>query len=136
MSYRGSKPVSDARKKILIIEDEQDIITALRLRLESNSYQVISASDGADGLNKARSENPALIILDIMLPKLDGYKIARMLKFDEKFSKIPIIMLTAKVQQSDIQRGKEAGADAYVTKPFKAEELLGQIKQLLAQPVR
>ncbi len=125
--------MSDAKKKILLIEDEQDIITALRLRLESNGYAVVSAGDGADGLGKARTENPDLIILDIMLPKLDGYKIARMLKFDEKFSKIPIIMLTAKVQQGDIQRGKEAGADAYVTKPFKAEELLAEIKKLLAQ---
>ncbi len=124
--------MSEAKNKILIIEDEQDIITALRLRLEANGYEVISAADGAEGLSKARSENPALIILDIMLPKLDGYKIARMLKFDEKFTKIPIIMLTAKVQQSDLQRGKEAGADAYVTKPFKAEELLAEIKKLLA----
>ncbi len=124
--------MSDAKKLILIIEDERDIVTALRLRLEANGYAVISAGDGAEGLSKARAESPALIILDIMLPKLDGYKIARMLKFDEKFSRIPIIMLTAKVQQSDIQRGKEAGADAYITKPFKAEELLAQIKQLLA----
>ncbi len=123
--------MSEPKHKILIIEDEKDIIVALRLRLEANGYEVIAASDGAEGLNKARAEKPSLIILDIMLPKLDGYKIARMLKFDEKFSKIPIIMLTAKVQQSDIQRGKEAGADAYVTKPFKAEELLAQIKQLL-----
>jgi len=125
--------VSDAKKKILIIEDEKDIIVALRLRLEANGYEVIAAGDGAEGLNKARTEKPSLIILDIMLPKLDGYKIARMLKFDQNFGDIPIIMLTAKVQQSDIQRGKEAGADAYITKPFKAEELLEQIKQLLAR---
>ena len=125
--------MSDAKKKILIIEDEKDIIVALRLRLEANGYEVIAAGDGAEGLNKARTEKPSLIILDIMLPKLDGYKIARMLKFDQNFGDIPIIMLTAKVQQSDIQRGKEAGADAYITKPFKAEELLEQIKQLLAR---
>lgn len=120
------------KKKILLIEDEKDIIAALRLRLEANGYEVISSGDGAEGLSKARAENPSLIILDIMLPKLDGYKIARMLKFDENFSRIPIIMLTAKVQQGDIQRGKEAGADAYVVKPFKAEELLAEIKKLLA----
>lgn len=123
--------MSDKKYRILIIEDEEGIIEALRLRLEANNYEVISAADGAEGLNKARSEKPDLIILDILLPKLDGYKVARMLKFDEKFSTIPIIMVTAKVQQSDIAKGKEAGADAYITKPFKAEELLAEMKKLL-----
>lgn len=123
--------MSDAKPRILIVEDEEDIQTALRIRLEANGYEVISALDGPDGLHKARTENPGLIILDIMLPKLDGFNIARMLKFDEKYTTIPIIMLTAKVQQSDVQRGKETGADAYITKPFKAEELLAEIKKLL-----
>jgi DNA-binding response OmpR family regulator len=118
-------------QRILIIEDEADIVTALKIRLEANGYEVVSAADGADGLHKARTENPALIILDIMLPKLDGYKIARMLKFDEKFSAIPIVMLMAKVQEADILKGKEAGADAYITKPFKSDELLAEIKKLL-----
>jgi DNA-binding response OmpR family regulator len=124
--------MSGTKPKILVIEDERDITEALRLRLEANNYEVSAAGDGAEGLRQARAGQPDLIILDIMLPKLDGYKIARMLKYDEKFTHIPIIMLTAKVQQDDVQQGLEAGADAYMTKPFKAEELLEQIKKLLS----
>lgn len=124
--------MSSGGKRILLIEDDEGIVTALRMRLEANNYEVLSALDGADGLKQARNEKPDLIILDIMLPKLDGYKIARMLKFDEKYSTIPILMLTAKVQQADIAKGKEAGADVYITKPFKAEDLLAEIKKLLS----
>ncbi|MBN3033754.1 MAG: response regulator [Candidatus Saganbacteria bacterium] len=123
--------MSEGKNRILLIEDEEDIVEALRLRLEANGYEVIAALDGTDGLNKARTAAPDLIILDIMLPKLDGYKIARMLKFDEKFAMIPIVMLTAKVQPTDIQRGQEAGADGYITKPFKADDLLAEIKRLI-----
>ena len=117
--------------KILIIEDEEDIMTALQIRLVAAGYKVITASDGSEGLRQARTAGPDLIILDIMLPKLDGYQIARMLKYDENYRNIPIIMLTAKVQQSDIKQGLESGADAYMTKPFKGEELLAQIEKLL-----
>jgi DNA-binding response OmpR family regulator len=124
--------MSDRKPRILIIEDELDLIEALKLRLDANGYEVIYSIDGSDGLNRARTENPDLIILDIWLPKLDGYKICRMLKFDEKYQNIPIIMLTAKVQQADIRQGKEAGADAYLTKPYKAEDLLNKIRELLA----
>jgi len=119
--------------KILIIEDEEDILTALQIRLVANGYEIISASDGPEGLRKARTDGPDLIILDIMLPKLDGYQIARMLKYDENYRNIPIIMLTAKVQQSDVKQGLESGADAYMTKPFKGEELLAQIETLLSK---
>lgn len=117
--------------KILIVDDEPAIIAALSLRLEANGYEAISAVDGVTGLNKARAEKPDLIILDIMLPKMDGFKVCRMLKFDEKYNFIPIIMLTAKVQQADADQGKEAGADAYMIKPFRSEELLAKIKELL-----
>ena len=125
--------MSEAKNRILLIEDEEDIVEALKMRLEGNGYEVIPALDGTDGLNKARTTAPDLIILDIMLPKLDGYKIARMLKFDERFSMIPILMLTAKVQPADAQKGKEAGADSYMTKPFKADELLMEIKRLIVK---
>ena len=126
--------MSDAKQRILIIEDETDIMTALRLRLEANGYEVTAAADGPGGLRQARAEKPDLIILDIMLPKLDGYQIARMLKYDENYAKIPIIMLTAKVQQTDVEQGLATGADAYMTKPFKSEELLAEIRKLLAKP--
>jgi len=117
--------------KILIVDDEPAIVEALSLRLGANGYEVISAADGVEGLQKARTEKPDLIILDIMLPKMDGLKVCRMLKFDEKHGSIPIILLTAKVQQLDLEQGKEAGADAYMTKPFRSDELLAKIKELL-----
>lgn len=116
--------------RVLLIEDDPDMIEAMRIRLEANNYAVVVARDGLEGLDKARTEKPDLIILDIMLPKMDGFKVCRMLKFDEKFKNIIIIILSAKVQKSDIERGKEVGADAYITKPFKAEELLAKIKEL------
>jgi len=123
--------MSKEKGRILLIEDEQDMVEAVRIRLEANGFEVIAASDGPEGLSKARTVMPDLVILDVMLPKMDGFKVCRMLKFDEKFAKIPIIMFTARTQQADIARGKEMGADAYVTKPFKSEELLAKIRELL-----
>ncbi|MDI6732068.1 MAG: response regulator [Candidatus Margulisbacteria bacterium] len=123
----------EKKARILVIEDDKDMASAIKLRLEANSFEVITAEDGIEGLEKARTENPDLIILDIMLPKVDGFKVCRMLKFDEKFNKLIIIILSAKVQKADIDRGKEVGADAYITKPFKSEELLAKIEELLTQ---
>jgi DNA-binding response OmpR family regulator len=119
------------KKRILIVDDEEDILSVLKFRLEANDYEVLTASDGQEGLNKARSEKPDLIILDLMLPKIDGYKVCRMLKFDENYKAIPIVIFTAKDQKKDEDLGKEMGADAYVTKPFEAEVLLEKIRELL-----
>lgn len=121
------------RKRILIVDDEEDIVNVLKRRLEANNYEVLSASDGQEGLNKARSERPDLIILDLMLPKLDGYKVCRMLKFDKDYKAIPIIMVTARAQKEDEDLGKEMGADTYLPKPFEPEVLLKNIKELLAK---
>ncbi|OGB86732.1 hypothetical protein A3H38_03280 [candidate division WOR-1 bacterium RIFCSPLOWO2_02_FULL_46_20] len=123
--------MDNKKTRILLIEDDQDMAEAIRLRLEANNFDIILAHDGMEGLSKARTENPDLIILDVMLPKLDGFNLCRMLKFDEKHKSILIIILSAKVQKTDIERGKEVGADAYITKPFKAEELLAKIKELI-----
>ena len=114
--------------KILVVDDEEDIVTALSIRLKAMGYDVIVAYDGMSALTKAREENPGLILLDIMLPKLDGYKVCRILKFDEKYRHIPIIMITAKVSESDIKMGSEVGANAYINKPFNPAELIGKIK--------
>lgn len=118
-------------KKILIVDDEIDLVEMLTIRLEANNYQVISSADGQDGLDKARTEKPDLIILDLMLPKIDGYKVCRMLKFDEKYKRIPIILFTARAQESDMRLGEEVGADAYLTKPFEPDILLGKVAELL-----
>lgn len=121
------------KKRILIVDDEDDLRNMLKFRLEAMDYEVSEAIDGQEGLDKARSDRPDLIILDLMLPKIDGFKVCRMLKFDEKYKHIPIIMFTARAQEKDKQIGKEMGAEAYVTKPFDPDILLDKIRDLLKQ---
>jgi DNA-binding response OmpR family regulator len=119
------------KKRILLIEDEVDMVYALTLHLEAMNCEVLSVGDGQTGLDMARKEKPDLIILDLMLPKMDGYKVCRMLKFDERYKKIPIIMFTARAQDQDKKLGQEVGADAYITKPFDSKVLLDKISALL-----
>ena len=121
------------KKKILIVDDEDDLRNMLKFRLEAMDYDVSEAVNGQEGLDRARSDRPDLIILDLMLPKIDGFKVCRMLKFDEKYKHIPIIMFTARAQEKDKQIGKEMGAEAYITKPFDPDILLDKIRELLKQ---
>lgn len=120
-----------AKKKILLVEDEKDMIYAVSLELEANGYEVVTAYDGQEGLQKARKENPDLIILDLMLPKMDGFKVCGLLKRDVRYGQTPIIMFTAKAQEEDVKLGGEMGADAYIIKPFDPQVLLAKIKELL-----
>jgi two-component system alkaline phosphatase synthesis response regulator PhoP len=122
-----------AGEKILVVDDEPDIVEALAFRLEQEGYVVITAADGLDALDKARDESPDLIVLDIMLPKLDGFQVSRMLKFDDHYHDIPIIMLTAKTQDRDVETGMSTGADEYVKKPFDAKTLMDLIRAKLDQ---
>ncbi len=125
------KNKSVQKKRILIVEDQAVISNMLKMRLEANNYEVISAADGQEGLEKAHRENPSLIILDIMLPKMNGYKVCQHLKADPKYNTIPIIISSGRTPQEIRKVGKEVGADAFVSKPFEAEELLSKMKQLL-----
>ena len=118
-------------KRILVVDDETQMVDMVKMRLEANDYLVLTAYDGQEALEKARREKPDLIILDLMLPKMDGYKVCGLLKGDAKFVKIPIIMFSAKAQKEDIKLGEELGADAYISKPFESQVLLGKIKELL-----
>lgn len=118
-------------KKILIVDDEREYIQLLTNRLEAAEYQVVSAQDGQEALEKAKREKPDLIILDLMLPKMDGYKVCALLKKDTRYAKIPIVMFTARAQESDEKLGFECGADAYLTKPFDAQILLAKIQELV-----
>jgi DNA-binding response OmpR family regulator len=118
-------------KKILVVDDEAQLVDMVKMRLEANNYEVIAAYDGQEGLEKAKKEKPDLIILDLMLPKMDGYKVCGLLKADARYNKIPIIMFTARAQKSDKQMGQEVGADAYIAKPFGASVLLTKISELL-----
>lgn len=119
------------KKRILLVEDEKDMVYAVTLQLEANGYEVLTAYDGREGLGKAKKEKPDLIILDLMLPKMDGYKVCGLLKADTRYTKIPIVMFTARAQESDIKLGEELGADAYITKPFEPQVLLSKIRELL-----
>ncbi|EKE02414.1 MAG: hypothetical protein ACD_20C00391G0008 [uncultured bacterium] len=118
-------------KKILIVDDEQDIVETLKFVFEAEGLNCITAYDGEEALNKAKTENPDLIILDVMLPKINGYKVCRLLKFDTKYKNIPILMVTARSQDEDKLIGEETGADEYITKPFDIDEVISLAKQYL-----
>ena len=118
-------------KKILVVDDEVDLVETVRFPLEMEGYHVLVSYNGEDALNQARKENPDLILLDLMLPKLDGYKVCRLLKFDERYKHIPIFMLTAKTQEKDKVLGLETGADEYITKPFEMDVLMEKVKAYL-----
>lgn len=120
-------------KKILIVDDEKDIVETLKFMVEAEGFNCITAFDGEEALNLAKSENPDLIILDVMLPKINGYKVCRLLKFDAKYKDIPILMVTARSQEEDRNIGEETGADEYITKPFNIEELVNKVKTTLSE---
>ena len=115
-------------EKILVVDDDLNICELLRLYLEKEEYTVVIANDGASAVSSFNAENPALVLLDIMLPKLDGWQVCREIR---KFSEVPIIMLTAKGEVFDRVLGLELGADDYVVKPFDAKEVLARIKAVL-----
>ncbi len=117
------------RRKILLIEDEKNMVEGLKFNLEARDYRVFYALDGETGLTRAAEELPDLVILDLMLPGINGYEVCKRLK--ESQPDIPVIMLTAKSQEADIVTGLELGADDYMTKPFSILELLARIKSLL-----
>jgi len=119
------------KKRILVVDDEQDLVESMRIGLEKNGYEVLGAYNGLEALNKAREEKPDLMILDLMLPKIDGHKVSAMLKRDIKYQKMPIIMLTARTGKSDEELAHKVGADMYITKPFQHEAILAKIKELL-----
>lgn len=121
------------KKRILLVDDEESLVELVTVRLKTLDYEVIPAYDGHEALEKARREKPDLIILDLMLPKMDGYKVCAMLKHDPRYMKIPIILFTARAQESDEKLGYECGANAYITKPFEHQELIGKIKELLKE---
>lgn len=119
------------RKKILVVDDEEDLVNFVKLRLQGNNYQVVAASDGEEALKVFAQEKPDLVLLDILMPKLDGFQVCQKLKADPAAANIPIIMLTAKDRAADIKLAKESGADAYIIKPFDAVTLLLNIKEQL-----
>ena len=116
---------------ILVIDDEQDAVELIEFNLKNAGFAVRSAADGAEALAKARSLLPSLIVLDVMLPEMDGFEICKLLRRDANTAAIPIIMLTAKAAEIDRVLGLELGADDYLTKPFSPRELVLRVKKLL-----
>jgi two-component system phosphate regulon response regulator PhoB len=126
-----------ARTKILIVDDEADIRELVRLNLASEGYEILDCESGEQALNLSRSRNPDLIVLDLMMPGMDGLEVCRRLKADPKTVRIPIVILTAKGEESDVVAGLEVGADDYVAKPFSGKVLAARVRRLLrraAQP--
>jgi len=117
--------------KILIVDDEIQLIKLVQMRLEAHGYEVIAANDGEEGLEKAKIEKPDLIILDVMMPKMDGYQVCRLLKTDALYTNIPIILFTGKAQDEFEEIGDKVGADAFIRKPFDSKVLLGKVEELL-----
>ncbi len=116
---------------ILVVDDEEDILAVVRYNLERGGYRVTCAADGDQALGHARREPPDLILLDLMLPGLNGLEVCRLLKEDPKTERIPIVMLTAKGEERDVVKGLDAGADDYVVKPFSPQILLSRVKAVL-----
>jgi two-component system phosphate regulon response regulator PhoB len=124
-------PGARGRKRILVVDDEQDLVDLITYNLQRNGYDALTASNGAEALEVAQREMPDLVILDLMLPEIDGTEVARRLKSDPRTAVIPIIMLTAKSEETDVVVGLTLGADDYITKPFSPKILLARLNTVL-----
>ena len=118
---------------VLVADDDPDILTLVGFRLERAGYEVLPARDGEEALALALERQPDLAILDVMLPKLDGYEVTQRLRSNQATSGMPVILLTARVQEADITRGFEAGADDYIKKPFSPQELRARVQAILGR---
>lgn len=124
-----------ANERILIVDDEEDVLELVRYNLDRSGYQIETASSGEEALTKARKSSPELIILDLMLPGIDGLEVCKKLKADVKTEHIPIVMLTAKGDEADIVTGLELGAEDYITKPFSPKVLVARVRRILHRAV-
>jgi two-component system phosphate regulon response regulator PhoB len=121
------------KQRILVVDDEPEAVELVEFNLKQAGYNVSTAADGAEALKKARAQTPDLIVLDVMLPEMDGFEICKTLRLDAATAKVPIIMLTAKAAEIDRVLGLELGADDYLTKPFSPRELMLRVKKMLAR---
>ena len=123
----GGKPL------VLVADDDPDILALVTFRLERAGYDVVAANDGEQALQLALAQPPDLAVLDVMMPKLDGYEVTTRLRQNERTRRMPIVLLTARVQEADIARGFEVGADDYVKKPFSPQELGARVQAILGR---
>ena len=120
-----------AREKILVVDDEQDILDLVSYNLKKEGYNVVAVTSGEEAISAARSASPDLVLLDLMLPGVDGLEVCKTLKYDPQTNRIPIIMITAKGEESDIITGLELGADDYIAKPFSPKVLIARVRAVL-----
>jgi DNA-binding response OmpR family regulator len=121
------------KPRVLVADDDPDILALISFRLERAGYEVLAAADGDEALRLALANAPDLAVLDVMMPKLDGYEVTIRLRQNETTRRMPIILLTARVQEADIARGFEVGADDYVKKPFSPQELGARVQAILGR---
>ncbi len=121
------------RKKILVVDDEDDILNFLELVLTEKGYDVATASGGQEALTKAQVERPDLVLLDIMMPQMDGWEVLKLLRIDEDTAEVPVAMLSARTEARDRVQGLQEGAIDYICKPFSLSELLGKIEAIFSQ---
>ena len=117
-------------KKILAVDDEKHIVRLVQVNLERAGYQVVTANDGKEALQKVAEENPDLVVLDVMMPYMDGFEVLQNLRRNPSTRDIPVVMLTAKAQDADVFKGWQSGVDCYLTKPFNPMELLSFVKRI------
>ncbi len=125
-----AQPPAGQKKRVLVVDDERHIVRLVQVNLERQGYEVLTAYDGVECLEKAKSEQPDLIVLDVMMPRMDGFEALQRLKSDPETSHIPVIMLTARAQDRDVLQGYQYGADLYLTKPFSPMELLSLVRRV------
>ena len=125
--------MSDEPRTVLVADDDEDILQLVSFRLERAGYHVITASDGQQAFDAAREHKPDLAVLDVMMPGMNGYEVTRALRADQATAQIPVILLTARVQEADVSRGFEAGADDYLRKPFSPQELRSRVQAIIAR---
>ena len=125
--------MTENRPVVLAADDDKDILELITFRLERSGYTVLQARDGEEALRLAQTEKPNLAVLDVMMPKLDGFELTRRLRADAATSRMPIILLTARGQEADVQQGFNAGADDYIRKPFSPQELRARVQAILGR---
>ena len=121
------------REIILVVEDDNTTVDLLTMRLEHSGFEVLTANNGKDGLQKIREEKPDLVLLDVFMPEMNGFETCRLAKLDEDIKHIPIVLLTTASQKSQIEKGKEVGADGHIIKPYMGSGLVEQIKEYLKE---
>jgi DNA-binding response OmpR family regulator len=124
------------KKKILVVDDEDDILNFLELVLGEKGFDVVTASGGQEALTKAQLDHPDLVLLDIMMPQMDGWEVLKLLRVDEETSEIPVAMLSARTEARDRVQGLQEGAIDYICKPFSLQELLGKIEAIFQNAAR